>query len=584
VTPGRRIAILAAAVAAAATANSTELSELWLPLAGGACLLAGWWAGGASAAGFAAVAVVTMTASNQLVAGESYSVLDDLVFFSVLLGTPACIGRLLRLRADLVAQLAARAEELRAAQEAEAAAAVAEERARLALGVHDALAERIGEIALQAAGAQQLARRQPARALSALSGIEATARAALDDIRDVIGVLRRGDHLLGAAADRAAADDAAHPPPAGAGAPAPVERLGPTRVDAAIAAAVFAAIALESVTSSHLEGPALANVAGAAAVAAPLAFLRRAPLPAAAATFAMAVAQSVLLTPLTALVTPIVLVMLPPYAVAVQLSLRPALAGLLVCAAGALALGPSPATAVIGALAWLAGRAVRERGLRVEELRTVTRRLELAAGAHAVRAREEERLRVARELHDAVAHSMTAVVLQAEAAQRLWTDDPEAAGRATAAVGEVARDALAELRVQLTHEAAARLDELDGLIARMRALGLEVTLARRPGPIPPAIDHVAFCVLREALTNAVRHAAPTSVRIDIAPDADTLCIDVADAGRTGQPLGPAIAGSGNGLRVMAERVASCGGELRYGPAGRGFRVRARLPLDGAAAA
>ncbi len=121
-----------------------------------------------------------MTASNQL-GGEDHSALDDLVFFAIMLGTPTVVGRLLRLRADLP-RATARAEALRAAQEAEAAAAMAQERARLALAVHDAVAQRVGEIALQAAGAQQQVGTQPARALAALARIEATARAVLDEI------------------------------------------------------------------------------------------------------------------------------------------------------------------------------------------------------------------------------------------------------------------------------------------------------------------------------------------------------------------------------------------------------------------
>src|SRR5918992_1410345 len=107
----------------------------------------------------------------------------------------AVVGQLLRRRADLIAELDARAGALRAAREDAAAAAIAEERARLAIGVHDALAHRVGEITLQAAGAQRVAGEEPGRALAALARIEAAARGALDDIRGVIGVLRAGDEL-----------------------------------------------------------------------------------------------------------------------------------------------------------------------------------------------------------------------------------------------------------------------------------------------------------------------------------------------------------------------------------------------------
>jgi len=573
------------------TAAGGSLSMLDSPLLAVivGCLLAGrWTASAVRVAAVAAVAVVAMTTANQIAPEQTYSALDDLVFFALALGTPTLIGRMLRLRAGSIRELAARAEALRAVRAAEAAAAVAEERARLAIGVHDALAQRIGEIALQAAGAQRLAGREPARALAALARIEATARAALEDIRQVVGVLRRGDGLLDVAGGTAQSGalpapwrHTARPPRCDAEADPALPR---TASDIAVAVAVFAAMTVETLTSSQLEGPVAANVVGMAAIAAPLAFRRRVPLVSAVATLGAATVQGLLLTEPTMLVTPIVVLLLPAYSVAAYLSLRPAIAGLLVCLAGTIAI-EAPGPALVAALAWLAGRGVRERGRRVEELRGITRRLELSADAHAARARGEERLRIARELHDAVAHSMTVIVLQAEAAQRLWAEQPAVARSASAAVGEVARETLSALRSRLRLQESRRLEDLDGLVARMRTLGLDVTVTHRPGPVPAAIDHVAFSVLQEALTNVARHAAPTSVSVDVRRDADAIRIEVTDAGRASAGAPPAaIPGTGTGLRGMSERVTACGGELRYGPAGSGFRVEARLPLEGAAAA
>ena len=273
------------------------------------------------------------------------------------------------------------------------------------------------------------------------------------------------------------------------------------------------------------------------------------------------------------------LLLLPPYSVAAHLPLRGALLGLAVCVAGSLAVEPAVVTGVMGLLAWCAGRAVRDRGRRAEELRDVTRRLELAGDAHAAHARGEERLRIARELHDAVAHSMTVIVLQAGAARRVWAGDPDAARIAVEPrSATVARATLAELRETLRSELPARPAGLDELVARVRPLGLDVTVGREPVALPPELDHVAFCVVQEALTNAARHAAPTSVRVEVRAAGGTVWVEVADSGPGGRCAGPAVAGTGTGLRGMAERVGACGGELHYGPAGAGFRVVARLPL------
>ena len=538
------------------------------------------------AAGTAA-AVAALTAFNQL-DGDDYPVLDDLVFFALLLGTAALLGVALRRRADLIAELGERADALRVARAEEAAAAVAEERARVAIGVHDALAHRVGEMSLQAAGAARVAAEDPGRALEALARIEATARAALDDIRSVIGVLRRGDAELALSPHRAPEPVPAPWPGGGELASGPPQ-AGPdrraSRSDAALAVAVFLAIAIDTLTSARLEGAPVLNLAGVALIAAPLAFRRAHPLSVAAAVFAACGLQALLLTPPYVLVTPIVLLLLLPYSVAAHLPLRAAVLGLLVCVAGSLALEPAVPTVLLGLGAWAAGRAVRDRAARAGELAEVTAQLERSRDSHAALARGEERLRIARELHDAVAHSMTVIVLQAGAAQRVWARDPAAARVAVDALTEVARETLAELRVTLRAAdpdgGASGLDALDELAARVRGLGVGVELDRdqRLDDLPPGIARVVHAIVKETLTNAARHAAPTSVRVRIAREDGALVVVVADDGRApgAAPSSP-VAGTGTGLRGMRERVAAVGGELTYGAAGAGFRVQARLPL------
>ena len=574
---------IAVALAVDAATGGVLVAELATPLVVlvAACLLLGRRAATrAGAAAGAALAVTAMTLANQLAPGVDYPPLDDLVFFALLLGTPVVVGVLLRERGAAVEELAGRAEVLRAALEEQEAAAVAEERARVTMGVHDALAHRVGEISLQAAGAQRVAAQAPEAALVALARIEDAARAALDDIREAIGVLRRGDPELGLTPPHVPSGAVPAPWPVAdtaPAAPAPPAARG-RGADALLAAGAFAAIAIETVASAKREGSVAANLALIALATAPLAFRRRVPLAAALATVAALAMQKALVTSPAVLVTPLVLLLVPAFTVAERLPLRRALAGLLVLIAGTLAVEPSAGSALIGLLAWVAGRAVRERAERERELRAIASALERAGDAGAARARGEERLRIARELHDAVAHSMTVIVLQAGAAQRVWDARPEAARAAVEAIATVARATLGALRESLREEAPARLAALDELVARVRPLGLDVTVGRDTVALPPELDHIAFCVVQEALTNAVRHAAPTAVRVSIVREPAGLRVEVADGGRSASEPVATVGGTGTGLRGMAERVAACGGELAHGPAGAGYRVVARLPL------
>jgi signal transduction histidine kinase len=337
---------------------------------------------------------------------------------------------------------------------------------------------------------------------------------------------------------------------------------------------VFAALTIEVLTSAKQEGSALLNILGCALIAAPLLFCRRAPLAAAAGVFTAAALHSLVLTPMSALVTSIALLIAPAYSVAAYLPRREALAGLAICIAGTLAIEPSPPAALIAVLAFAAGRAMRDRSERAAQLAALNAELERTRDAHAARARGEERLRIARELHDAVAHAMTVIVLQAGAAQRVWGSDPAAARVAVDALGGVARDTLAELRVSLRGAATVSDDALDELVERVRPVGVDVIVERDADP-----DHVALMVIQEALTNAARHAAPTTVRVAIRTDGGDLVVEVADRGRTPGAAPPAqVLGTGTGLRGMAERVEAAGGTLRYGGDGPGFIVEARMPL------
>jgi signal transduction histidine kinase len=209
-----------------------------------------------------------------------------------------------------------------------------------------------------------------------------------------------------------------------------------------------------------------------------------------------------------------------------------------------------------------------------------------------------ERTRIARELHDVVAHHVSLMAVQAEAAMSLLPDKPVQARSSVEIIGDTARLALTELRrllgvlrgpsERLETAPSASLGELGVVLDQVRGAGLAVDfkVEGAPVPLPPGIDLTAYRIVQEALTNTIRHsrAASAAVTLRYEPGYVTVCI--ADQGRRRNlPLpaasnghGPAIAGSGFGLAGITERVASCGGSLTVGPTpGGGFSVAARLP-------
>jgi signal transduction histidine kinase len=200
-----------------------------------------------------------------------------------------------------------------------------------------------------------------------------------------------------------------------------------------------------------------------------------------------------------------------------------------------------------------------------------------------------ERARIARELHDLVAHSMAVIVLQAQASQRVLPGDVAAAQRSLAAIESVGRAGMDELRrlldVLLVEaegvEPGARpsLERLDDLVEQVRSagLGVRVEVDGTPGPLPPGLDLSAYRIVQEALTNALKHGgrSPTSVRV--AYGAETLSIRVSNPA----VRAPAVQEQriGHGLISMRERAALYGGELEAGPDPEGdFVVHATLPL------
>jgi signal transduction histidine kinase len=254
-------------------------------------------------------------------------------------------------------------------------------------------------------------------------------------------------------------------------------------------------------------------------------------------------------------------------------------------------------SAVVLLLAVLLGDAMRSR----RELAVQTaERLRLAAeerDAEGARRAAEERLRIARELHDTVAHSMATIAVQAAAALQLLGDREAGAHSALSAIRETSKGALADIRVTLGELRAGdeapdggtgtgALSRLDELADAVRAAGapVSVVIEGQPATLPPAVDHCAYRILQESLTNVLRHAGPTaSAAIVLRYDPGTLGIEVTDDGAGDDGASGPGPAAGNGLTGMAERVSALGGTLRAAPrAGDGFEVIARLPIPAAA--
>ncbi|HEY6310856.1 MAG TPA: sensor histidine kinase [Streptosporangiaceae bacterium] len=202
---------------------------------------------------------------------------------------------------------------------------------------------------------------------------------------------------------------------------------------------------------------------------------------------------------------------------------------------------------------------------------------------------DEERLRIARELHDVVAHTMATINVQAGVAAHVLPTQPEAAADALQAIKTASKEGLRELRAILNVlrqaddadpvQPAPGTAQLDALIEGARRAGLQVTLTvtGEPYPLPAAVDLAAYRIVQESLTNVIRHAGPASAAVSLAYHDDELRIDVADTGQG--PHASATGTAGHGLAGMRERAAAVGGTVQAGPRpGGGFLVAARLPI------
>jgi signal transduction histidine kinase len=251
-----------------------------------------------------------------------------------------------------------------------------------------------------------------------------------------------------------------------------------------------------------------------------------------------------------------------------------------------------------GLAAWLLVLGTGAEILRIRR----ERRDELAhtRAEEARRRASEERLLIARELHDVLAHNISLINVQAGVALHLLDEHPDQARPALAAIKDASGEALGELRSVLDvlrrgddgltapRTPAAGLRDLEDLVARTRATGLDVRLevSGEVQPVPAGVGLAAFRIAQEALTNVVRHADAGRVTVRLGYGPGELTVQVDDDGQGGRGVADAgsraAPGSGKGIAGMRERVRALGGEFEAGQRpGRGFRVRARLPIGGA---
>ena len=236
----------------------------------------------------------------------------------------------------------------------------------------------------------------------------------------------------------------------------------------------------------------------------------------------------------------------------------------------------------------LAGRVLRSRNALNRRLDEQAREIESNRAEREAAAVLGERTRIARELHDVVAHDVSVMLVQAAAAKRTVPADPDRARAAIAAVEDTGREALGELRrllgvlrrgdEELALAPQPSLERIGALVQRMRATGLPVELevAGDPVHLPPGVDAAAFRIVQEALVNVVHHAAATRALVRVGYEPEAVELVVSDDGDGG---GDGPIHDGRGLVNLRERVALYGGELRAGRRRpHGFELRARLPV------
>jgi len=376
--------------------------------------------------------------------------------------------------------------------------------------------------------------------------------------------------------------------------------------DIVIAVAMGSAMIVESIVSKDSRGPIWANVLCYGALGVCVAFRRRAPLPACLALFALAALTTAVVTHVGDESTTLFVVAFMVFTGACELDLPRALVVLVGVAITVVVVdtigkgSPQPSDEafpiIVFALVWGVGRALRGHTMLTRELAITNEQLEAEREQRARDAVANERRRIARELHDVVAHSVSVMVVQSGAARRTLHRDPARAEQALAAAEESGRTALVELRrmLGLMSDEKARtqrapqptLKQVDALIQRARDAGLDVALHEdgERFALPAGADLAAYRVVQEALTNTLKHAGPTRATVTLHWTPDALELEISDAGSVNGDE-QQLAGAGQGLVGMRERLELYGGRVdACAQDGGGFVVHASIPRDTVVAA
>jgi signal transduction histidine kinase len=371
----------------------------------------------------------------------------------------------------------------------------------------------------------------------------------------------------------------------------------PQRLDWALAGGALVVGLAELAVTSDLRGPVALNVLAVAAIVAPLAWWRTYPLRATVCLLAIALPAEWLTSAADLPAIWFTLLALS-FGLGAHEGGRAAAAGVGVLVVGTAATSAIGGSLTVGEVAFptmlvvafcLAGRTARSRARLAGELHEAAARANERRAARAEEAVVQERKRIAREMHDVVAHSMSVMVVQAGGARRILERDPLRACEAARLIAATGREATAELErllgvLNLEPGPAPTLDGLDGLVERARAAGLPVALIvegeRRP--LPEGVELAAYRVVQEAITNAIKYADAAPTEVHVSYGRRDVELQVSDRGPGTGERGR-VGGGGHGLVGMRERVRIFGGELHTGRrAGGGFEVRARIPVDGRA--
>jgi signal transduction histidine kinase len=390
--------------------------------------------------------------------------------------------------------------------------------------------------------------------------------------------------------------------------PTPIRRLKehPFLADSLLAGLLLVVVIL-SITGgdtkaqgvTYRDANALAVILGVLA-AVPVAWRRRKPLPALVVVGLAAVTYEALGFPESATTVGVLICL---YSVAAHCDRRRSIIGAVYTAIGTLVVfltarwgvnaGNIVSNVIIFATAWILGDNLRNRRAYLAGLEDRAARLEREQVEQAHRAVTDERARIARELHDVVAHNVSVMVVQAGAARRMLERDPERAREALTSVEGTGRQALDEMRnllgVLRTEDEATEqrapqpsVSHLDSLVAHVREAGLPVELVveGEPRPLMSGVDTSVYRIVQEALTNSLKHAGPARAQVMLRYSDHDLRLEVIDDGRGLAADAPVSNGGGHGLVGMRERVALFGGEIQAGPRrGGGYMVSARLPFE-----